>query len=83
MFKPGLFYTQLGGTYCLPTSDILSWRLSLIFYFYVCLYVCPSVRPSVHFFKVLFKYFFAPLPEVGCLKSESLGKSNEKKWSQV
>ena len=51
----------------------------------VCLSVCPSVR--VFTFEVPFKRFFPPTsrsPMSNIFRdSESLGKSNGKKWSQI
>ena len=55
----------------------------------VCVSVCPSVCPSVRLFtfEVSFKRLFAPtsrsrMPNI-FWDSESLGKSNWKKWSQI
>ena len=58
------------------------------FYKSKCPYVCLSVCVSVHFLRYRLNVFLPPLPEV-CWKSnifrdsESLGKSNGKKWSQI
>ena len=59
----------------------------------VCPSVCPSVRLSVRLsvcvftFEVPFKLLFAPtsccLMSIIFRDSESLGESNEKKWSQI
>ena len=54
----------------------------------VCLSVCPSVRLFVcSLLRYRLNVFLPPLPEVGCpiffRDSESLGKSNGKKWSQI
>ena len=49
--------------------------------------VRPSVRSSVHFWGILFKLLFAPTSQSwmsdNFRDSESLGKSIEKKWSQI
>ena len=55
----------------------------------VCVSVCPCVRPSVRVFtfEVPFKRLFAPTSQSRMSNifgdSESLGKSNGKKWSQI
>ena len=50
--------------------------------------VCLSVCVSIHFWgRYCLNVFLPPLPVVGCPKffvdTESLGNSNEKKWSQI
>ena len=63
------------------------------FYKSICLSVCPSVCPSVRLsacvftFEVPFNGLFAPTSQSPMSNifrySESLGKSNGKKWSQI
>ena len=62
---------------------------SAVFYKSICPSVCPSVCLSVRLFtfKVPFKRLFAPtsrsLMSNILRASESLGKSNGKKWSHI
>ena len=59
------------------------------FYKSECPSACPSVRPSVRLFtfEVPFKHFFVPVSQSQMSNifrdSESLEKSNGKKWSQI
>ena len=66
-----------------PSGPMLS--ISRNFHLGVCVSVCLSVR--VFTFEVLFKRLFAPTSRSWMFNifrdSESLGKSNGKKWSQI
>ena len=82
LFKPNLLF-----------KDFFLFKASALwanaFYKSICPSVCPSVRLSVCLFtfEVPFKRLFGPITQSRMSNifrdSESLGKSNGKKWSQV